>query len=138
MRARHLAIATALLLACTAAAQAEGPQGAATPQVAAPGAPNDAKPQPTPPAPGDADAQLVKRCDDEIAALGKEVGSPSEAQAGADHDQRIRATVKLYVATELEKSKNGRACLQRTAEAHEIMQSAAPDAGSSGSSEPPK
>ncbi|HEX7969646.1 MAG TPA: hypothetical protein VF502_15600 [Stellaceae bacterium] len=116
----NLPLLAALLLCLAAPAYAEDPQGAAAPHEPNPGAPSDAKSGAAPPrASGD---QQVAQCGERIKAESQAAGNPASVdEDAAAHERRVRAVVKLYVAEELQKTKNGKGCLAAADAAKELL-----------------
>jgi len=131
-----LPFAAAALLCLGAAAYAADPEGAAVPHESTPDAPPDAKSGAMPPqASAGADEHALARCGDQIKAEGRSAGNPAVVQEdpGA-HAQRVRAAVKLYVAEELHKTKNGIGCLALADQAHELLAGSTDQQPASGNS----
>jgi hypothetical protein len=119
-----LTLTAAALLGLGAAAYAEGPQGAAVPHEPLPDAPSDAKSGSPSPQAAAGDEQMLARCGDELKASSRTAGNPASVQEQPDaHAQRVRAVVKLYVAEELAKTKNGKGCLALADQARELLAS---------------
>ncbi len=128
-----LPVLAVLLLSLAAPAYAEGPQGAAVPHEPTPDAPSDAKSGSTPPRAGNPDPQLAQ-CSERIREESQAAGNPAAiAEDAAAHARRIRAVVRLYVAAELEKTKNGKGCLAQADTAKQLLAADEPQP-SSGSS----
>ena len=129
----HVLLAAALLLCFAAGARAAGdPQGAAVPHEPNPDAPADAKSGVTPPQAGGGDAE-VAQCGERIKAESQTAGNPADIREdAAAHERRVRAVVKLFVAEQLHKTKNGKACLANAEEAQQLLAGEPPP--SSGSS----
>ena len=117
----NLPMLAVLLLCLAAPAYAADPQGAAVPHEPAPGAPSDAKSGVAPPQASNADQQ-VAQCGERVKAESEAAGNPSAVdEDAAAHDRRVRAVVKLYVAEELHKTKNGKGCLAAAEQAKELL-----------------
>jgi hypothetical protein len=114
-------LAAALLLCFAPGARAAGdPQGAAVPHEPNPDAPADARSGATPPQ-GGADAQAAQ-CGERIKAESQTAGNPADVREdAAAHERRVRAVVKLFVAEELHKTNNGKACLAKVDEAQQLL-----------------
>lgn len=124
----------AVVALCLAApAYAEDPQGAAAPHETNPGAPSDAKSGAPTPQASNPDQQLAQ-CGERVKAESQAAGNPSAVdEDAAAHDRRVRAVVKLYVAQELQKTKNGKGCLAATDAAKQLLAAGEPQS-TSGSS----
>jgi len=84
---------------------------------------------------------VLAQCGDRIKAAGQSAGNPAAIQEDPDahahahaHAHRVRAVVKLYVAEELHKTKNGKGCLALADQARELLASATDQQPASGSS----
>ena len=131
MKTRVLFVVPLLLCLAANARAAGDPQGAAVPHEPNPDAPADARSGVTPPQAG-ADAQ-VAQCGERIKSESQTAGNPADVREdAAAHERRVRAVVKLFVAEQLHKIKNGKACLAKADEAQQLLAGEPPP--SSGSS----
>lgn len=129
----NLPLLPVLVLCLAVPAYAEDPQGAAAPHEPNPGAPSDAKSGVALPQASNADHQ-VAQCGEQIKAESQAAGNPAAIDEDADaHNRRVRAVVKLYVAEEMHKTKNGKGCLAAADAAKELLAAGEPQP-SSGSS----
>jgi hypothetical protein len=116
----HVLFAAALLFCSAAGVRAADPQGAAVPHEPNPDAPADARSGVAPPQ-GGSDAE-VAQCGERIKAGSQIAGNPADFQEdAAAHERRVRAVVKLFVAEQLHKTKNGKACLANAEEAQQLL-----------------
>lgn len=116
----NLPLLATALLCLGAPAYAANPQGAAVPHEPSAGAPSDAKSGAAPPQAGGGDQ--VAQCGEQIKSESQAAGNPAAVdEDAAAHERRVRAVVKLYVAEQLHKTKNGKGCLAVADQATQLL-----------------
>ena len=87
------------------------------------------------PQPGGSNDPQLAQCSEQLNQGYTTVANPAATdEDAAAHERRVRAVVKLYVAGEMEKTKNAKACLARVEEAKQLLAGSSAAESASGSS----